>query len=79
MNERALRDLPTLKGMWEYMAEIVRPGRLAPGSWGAALVEAAEKGEVDKQLLPALIGGRGTPTAFDGPPSRVMKFKPFDC
>lgn len=56
MNERALRDLPTLKGMWEYMAEIVRPGRLAPGSWGAALVEAAEKGEVDKQLLPALIG-----------------------
>lgn len=56
MNERALRDLPTLKGMWEYMAEIVRPGRLAPGSWGAALVEAAEKGEADKQLLPALIG-----------------------
>lgn len=56
MNERAVRDLPTLKGMWGFMAEIVRPGRLRQGSWGADLVAAAEKGEVEQELLPALIG-----------------------
>lgn len=56
MNERAMRDLPVLKGMWGFMAEIVQPGRLTPGSWGADLVTAAEKGELDQELLPALIG-----------------------
>lgn len=56
MNERARADIPALAGMWAFMAEIVRPGRLRPGSWGADLVEAAQQGTVSKQLLPALIG-----------------------
>ncbi|MFB7297725.1 cytochrome P450 [Streptomyces rubiginosohelvolus] len=56
MNERARGDIPVLAGMWAFMAEIVQPGRLRPGSWGADLVEAAQQGTVSKQLLPALIG-----------------------
>lgn len=56
MNERARADIPVLAGMWAFMAEIVQPGRLRPGSWGADLVEAAQEGTVSKQLLPALIG-----------------------
>lgn len=56
MNERAQADIPVLAGMWVFMAEIVQPGRLRAGSWGADLVEAAGRGTVSKQLLPALIG-----------------------
>ena len=56
MNDRAVADLPTLKGMWGFMAEMVRPGRLTPGTWGADLVAAAGRGEVESDLLPALIG-----------------------
>ncbi|WP_235921654.1 cytochrome P450 [Lentzea tibetensis] len=56
MNERALADIPVLAGMWAFMADIVQPGRLRAGSWGADLVEAAQQGTVSKQLLPALIG-----------------------
>ncbi len=56
MNERARADIPVLAGMWAFMAEIVQPGRLRAGSWGADLVEAAGQGTVSRQLLPALIG-----------------------
>ncbi|GAB2898259.1 cytochrome P450 [Streptomyces mayteni] len=56
MNERAEADIPVLAGMWAFMAEIVQPGRLRPGSWGDDLVAAAQEGTVSKQLLPALIG-----------------------
>lgn len=56
MNERAIADIPTLKGMWEFMAELIKPGALRPGSWGADLVAAADAGTVPKELLPALIG-----------------------
>jgi cytochrome P450 len=56
MNERAQADLPTLRGMWGFMAEMAVPGRLRPGSWGADLVAAAEAGTLSKDLLPAMIG-----------------------
>ncbi|MFD9904250.1 cytochrome P450 [Streptomyces sp. NPDC059063] len=56
MNDRAKADIPTLAGMWGWMSEIVQPGRLRPGSWGADLVAAAQAGTVSKQLLPALVG-----------------------
>lgn len=56
MNDRAKADIPVLAGMWAFMAEIVQPGRLRAGSWGADLVEIANQGTVSRQLLPALIG-----------------------
>lgn len=56
MNERAQADIPTLQGMWGFMAEMAVPGRLRPGSWGADLVAATEAGTLDKDLLPAMIG-----------------------
>jgi cytochrome P450 len=56
MNARAQADIPTLQGMWGFMAEMAVPGRLRPGSWGADLVAAAEAGTLSKELLPAMIG-----------------------
>jgi cytochrome P450 len=56
LNERAIAEVPAMKGMWEYIAEMAQPGRLRDGSWGADLVAAAEAGKVEKHLLPSLIG-----------------------
>lgn len=56
MNERSVADLPAMQEMWQFIGEMAQPGRLCPGSWGADLVAAAESGDVDKKLIPSLIG-----------------------
>jgi cytochrome P450 len=56
MNERSVAEVPAMKEMWEYIAEMAQPGRLREGSWGANLVTAAESGNIDKKLIPSMIG-----------------------
>jgi cytochrome P450 len=56
LNERAIAEVPAMKGMWQYIAEMARPGQLRDGSWGADLVAKAAAGEVAPELLPSLIG-----------------------
>ncbi|HEY3610280.1 MAG TPA: cytochrome P450 [Pseudonocardiaceae bacterium] len=56
MNERAAAEVPAMREMWQYIAEMAESGRLRDGSWGADLVTAAAAGKVEKQLIPSLIG-----------------------
>jgi len=56
LNERAVAEVPAMKGMWQYIAEMARPGRLRDGSWGADLVAKASAGEIAPELVPSLIG-----------------------
>ena len=45
-----------------------RRSRTGGGRLGGSLLRAGLVDEVDVDLLPALIGGRGTPAPFDAPP-----------
>lgn len=56
MNERSVADVPAMREIWQYIAEMAQPGRLREGSWGADLVAAAAAGNVDEKLVPSLIG-----------------------
>jgi cytochrome P450 len=49
MNERTVAALPAVQEAMGYLQYLADPGRLAPGSWGAAIFEAGERGEIDPQ------------------------------
>lgn len=55
-NERTLAGLHYFGDMHEFLHHMSQPGNLRPGSWGAQLVEEAQRGDIAQELLPALLG-----------------------
>lgn len=58
-NERLRRSLPVHQDKFEYLASVVASDRLAPGSIGRGICEAADRGEIGRasrvRLLAALV------------------------
>jgi cytochrome P450 len=58
-NERLRRSLPVHQDKFDYLASVVASGRLAPGSIGRGICEAADRGEIERascvSLLAALV------------------------
>ena len=48
MNERTQAGLPTVQGIFQYLATEANRQNLAPGSWGAAIYEAVDRGEINE-------------------------------
>ena len=46
MNERTQAGLPTVQGIFQYLATEANRQNLAPGSWGAAIYDAVDRGEI---------------------------------
>lgn len=56
-NARTRASLPKLEEQAEYLATVATEGRLAPGSMGRAVYEAAERGEIGREsCLPLMTG-----------------------
>lgn len=55
-NERTLAGLHHFGDMHEFLHRMSQPGNLRAGSWGAELVEEAQRGEIGAELVPALLG-----------------------
>lgn len=67
MNDRTVSALPRLQELFEYLAAEAAPGNLAPGSWGAAIYAAAERGELlEEDCLPLMLAlvGAGMETTI---------------
>ena len=65
MNERTQAGLPTVQGIFQYLATEANRQNLAPGSWGAAIYDAVDRGEIHEgeaiSLLSAyLVAGMDT-------------------
>jgi cytochrome P450 len=54
-NERTVSSFPVLGQMMEYATTQAVRGKLKPGSWAEALHDAADRGEVPREALPALM------------------------
>jgi cytochrome P450 len=58
-NERLRRSLPVHQDKFDYLASVVASDRLAPGSIGRGICEAANRGEIERascvSLLAALV------------------------
>lgn len=54
-NERTQRGVPLLKEQLEYLTSVATRDRLTPGSMGAAIFEAADRGDIESDtILPLL-------------------------
>ncbi|HZO07220.1 MAG TPA: cytochrome P450 [Solirubrobacterales bacterium] len=56
-NERSATGLPLVGEMWQYVGEVATRDRLAPGSMGLAVYEAADRGEIEPESCIMLMGG----------------------
>jgi cytochrome P450 len=54
-NARARVSAPALQEMGHYLANEIQRDKLAPGSWGAMLIEAADRGEIAEDKIPVLM------------------------
>ena len=54
-NERTVSAFPVLAEMVEYATTQAVRGKLKPGSWGEALHDAADRGEVPREAVPVLM------------------------
>jgi cytochrome P450 len=54
-NARARVSAPALQEMGNYLANEIQRDKLAPGSWGAMLIEAADRGEIAEDKIPVLM------------------------
>jgi len=54
-NARAQASAPALQEMGLYLANEIQREKLAPGSWGAMLIEAADRGEIAAEKIPVLM------------------------
>lgn len=54
-NERTVSSFPVLGQMMEYATTQAVRGKLKPGSWAEALHDAADRGDVPREALPALM------------------------
>ncbi len=55
VNQRTLESFPVIEEMVTYAMTEGVPGKLKPGSWGAALFEAAERGEIPREKCAGLL------------------------
>jgi cytochrome P450 len=54
-NDRTPQAWPVLEEMMRYATIQAVRGRVKPGSWAAAVLDAADRGEVDRSLCPVLM------------------------
>jgi cytochrome P450 len=54
-NDRTRQALPVLSEMMRYATTQAVRGKLKPGSWAEAVLDAADRGEVDRSLCPVLM------------------------
>jgi cytochrome P450 len=54
-NDRTRKALPVLEEMMHYATTQAVRGKLKPGSWAEAILEAADRGDVDRSLCPVLM------------------------
>jgi cytochrome P450 len=54
-NARAEASAPFLQEMGHYLATELQREKLAPGSWGAMLLDAADRGEIAAEKIPVLM------------------------
>ena len=62
MNDRAAAAVPSVVAMQQFAAQIAAEGNLLPGSVGAGVIEAAQRGELDPERVPPLIVGYLAPS-----------------
>jgi cytochrome P450 len=55
LNERTLASRSRTDELFEYASDVAVPGRLAGGGVGAAIYEAAERGELPRDLCPSFM------------------------
>jgi cytochrome P450 len=55
LNDRARSAFPVLDQMMHYATTQAVRGRLKPGSWAEAIVDAVDRGEADQDVRPALM------------------------
>lgn len=56
-NERMYSSLPRFEGLFKYVTEVATPANLIPGSFGASIYEAADRGEIPREhAVPLLLG-----------------------
>jgi cytochrome P450 len=55
MNERAQAGLPVFEEMETYTRTQAVRGKLVPGSWADAIIDAADQGEIPRELCPVLM------------------------
>ncbi len=54
-NERAERAIPVVRSMFEYTTKTASEGTMLAGSLGAAVIEAAARGELEPAQVPSLL------------------------
>jgi|HubBroStandDraft_1064217.scaffolds.fasta_scaffold23001_3 cytochrome P450 len=54
-NERAIAAQPKVQAMMEFTVEAAASGNVVPGSLGAAVIEAARRGELQPEQVPPLL------------------------
>jgi cytochrome P450 len=62
MNDRATAAIPGVLAMQQFAAQIAADGNLLPGSVGAGVIEAAQRGELEPERVPSLIVGYLAPS-----------------
>ena len=55
LNDRARDAFPVVHEMMHYAATLAVRGKLRPGSWAEAVIDAVDRGEVDEAVRPALM------------------------
>jgi cytochrome P450 len=55
LNERTISAFPVVREMVDYASTEALRGRLKPGSWGEALHDAADRGEVSREAVPVMM------------------------
>jgi cytochrome P450 len=55
LNERTISAFPVVEEMVEYATTQAVRGKLKPGSWGEALHDAADRGEVPREAVPVMM------------------------
>jgi cytochrome P450 len=55
LNGRARNAFPVLEEMMRYASTQAVRGKLAPGSWADALLDAMDRGEIDQAVCPAMM------------------------
>jgi cytochrome P450 len=55
LNDRNRESFPVLKEMMHYATTEAVRGKLRPGSWAESIIDAADRGDVDKAACPAMM------------------------
>jgi cytochrome P450 len=55
LNDRSRNAFPVLEEMMAYATTQAVRGKLTPGSWAEAIIDAADRGDVDKAACPAIM------------------------